>query len=776
MDRSIKLIFLKLLPILLLLWPTTALAGIFDPPVTDLSIQYLGTIFGGSVGSINLGTSTASNPFLGSLFQAFNGVVLSISVFILSYVSSIAIINTAHQGEAMGKKWSSVWIPLRSMSGLLLLAPIPGSGYSLLQVTVMWIIINGIGAADVIWNLAVSNLAQGISPVQSAQINGWATAQLKNNAKTFGPAILQNLVCLQVVKNNIDTDLLSATNNSLDVFYTSGPGTNAGSIHFGVQDLSNPNNTSYPLLDICGKVSFSGIVSSGELPGANSQQARLIATNAYQIKKEALSSMMPYLQYVAADIAGIPASGNTVTLPSDLSAGELFPAVAIFQKTLSSLTKQAALVKLGLGTSVYTTSVDSLVTSNVYTAQSKGWITAGSFYYLLNKSATQSMLNTATDSIMPIGYKATFEFNIDPLRLTSPGPSLHDLVQPYITAMNGNWAIASLFNDPFDVPPSAGIYFNQMPDPVYIALAAISPVGAIALGVAESIQAMMGAFINQIMNDYGGDPLINHAQAGATMMYAAEIAIVGFIMGSLALTIGAAVCSAEFPMAAMIAEAVITIMIPLMTVLGLIWVLGATLSIYLPMVPYMMFAITALSWLMLVIEAVVAAPIVALGLVTPAQDELGKLEHALGMITSIFLRPLLMVVGLIMSSKIFSVMLQFVSYGFAESMGIVLNQSDNKSLFACVPVTVLYAGFVIALENKCFSLIYQLPDKILKWIGVQGESTDMSALQETKGAFEAHAKQGIQPLQGSATGIMEKEKEGLGELGGGGGGGKKGGG
>ena len=174
---------------------------------------------------------------------------------------------------------------------------------------------------------------------------------------------------------------------------------------------------------------------------------------------------------------------------------------------------------------------------------------------------------------------------------------------------------------------------------------------------------------------------------------------------------------------------------------------------------------------MLVIEAIVAAPIVALGLVTPAQDELGKLEHALGMIASIFLRPLLMVVGLIMSSKIFSVMLQFVSYGFAESMGILLDQSGNKSLFACVPITVLYAGFVIALENKCFSLIYQLPDKILRWIGVQGESTDMAALQETKGTFEAHAKQGIQPLQGSATGMMEKEKEGLGELGGGGGGG-----
>ena len=82
MDRTIKLTFLKLSPILLLLWPITTSAGIFDPPVTDLSVQYIGNIFGGSVGGISLGTTGAANPFLGSLFQAFNGVILAVAIFI----------------------------------------------------------------------------------------------------------------------------------------------------------------------------------------------------------------------------------------------------------------------------------------------------------------------------------------------------------------------------------------------------------------------------------------------------------------------------------------------------------------------------------------------------------------------------------------------------------------------------------------------------------------------------------------------------------------------
>jgi conjugal transfer/type IV secretion protein DotA/TraY len=774
MDRTIKLTFLKLSPILLLLWPITTSAGIFDPPVTDLSVQYIGNIFGGSVGGISLGTTGAANPFLGSLFQAFNGVILAVAIFILSYVSSIGIINTAHQGEVMGKKWSSVWIPLRSMGGLLLLAPVPGSGYSLLQVTVMWIILNGIGAADKIWNLTVDNLAQGISPVQSAQLNSGDTNLIQQVAQTAGPIILQNLVCLQIVGKNINTGVLSTVNNTLGPNFIDAS-SSSGTIHFGAQDLSNPSDTAN--LDICGNIQFSGSASTGELPGATSAQASTIATYAYQVKKQALSSMISYLSPIATEIANVTATSGSgpISLPSDLQAGLLFPAISIYTNLLSDLTQQSALVQLGLANET-TTSVNSVVTNNVANAKTQGWITAGSFYFLLNQSASQNLLATATKSMTTNTYATGYTFTTTNLQLnaTAAGQNLQTLFQPYATAMNNNPTITSLFQN-VNTTTGLGGQFHFVKswgdlDSSFQIVSAMSPLFLIAMAVERAVQA----FMNGIM-EMSGDPLLGHARLGANLMYAAEL---GFGIAGAA-TIGstaiAAICAAESPMGAVAANALITVLLPLLPLLAMVWVMGASLAIYLPMVPYMMFAIASLGWLMLVIEAIVAAPIVALGLILPSQDELGEVKPALGIIASLFLRPMLMIVGLIMSSKIYDVMIQLIMFGFTNSISILISESNNQSLFACVPIAVLYVGLVIALENKCFQLIYQLPDKILRWIGVQGDQTDMSALQEAKQTYDAHAKDGVQPIQGGTTGLMNKAKEANGmmggDLGGGGGGG-----
>ncbi len=69
-------------------------------------------------------------------------------------------LNTANEGEFLGKKWSSIWIPVRSSIGIFLLLP-RASGYSTIQVLMMWIIIQGVGLADSVWNSALDYLANG---------------------------------------------------------------------------------------------------------------------------------------------------------------------------------------------------------------------------------------------------------------------------------------------------------------------------------------------------------------------------------------------------------------------------------------------------------------------------------------------------------------------------------------------------------------------------------------------------------------------------------------
>ena len=70
-----------------------------------------------------------------------------LGIIILLYTLVISTVNTAQEGELMGRKWSSIWIPMRSVMGTGLLVP-TASGYSLIQILVLWIIVQGVGAAN----------------------------------------------------------------------------------------------------------------------------------------------------------------------------------------------------------------------------------------------------------------------------------------------------------------------------------------------------------------------------------------------------------------------------------------------------------------------------------------------------------------------------------------------------------------------------------------------------------------------------------------------------
>ena len=121
--RIIKYLNYLSLPILYFIAPNV-FAGVFDPPPSDQSLAYLGMIFGSNVGTIYLGG--AANPVLAQMFEQFNTIIVAIGTVVISYIGIVSTINTAQEGQTMGKKWSSIWLPMRSMMGMLLMVPTPG--------------------------------------------------------------------------------------------------------------------------------------------------------------------------------------------------------------------------------------------------------------------------------------------------------------------------------------------------------------------------------------------------------------------------------------------------------------------------------------------------------------------------------------------------------------------------------------------------------------------------------------------------------------------------
>lgn len=122
---------------------------------TDASKQFLDTLLG-------QGWDTWGNELAGdqaaemmlSFFEAFNLVALAIVSGLFIWVMAIAVAGTAHEGTPFGKKYSSLWMPLRFVASMGALAPI-FKGLSLFQIAILACIGFSINLGNYVWDLGV---------------------------------------------------------------------------------------------------------------------------------------------------------------------------------------------------------------------------------------------------------------------------------------------------------------------------------------------------------------------------------------------------------------------------------------------------------------------------------------------------------------------------------------------------------------------------------------------------------------------------------------------
>ncbi|WP_131783152.1 type IVB secretion system protein DotA [Legionella gresilensis] len=212
-----------ILSFLFILFPTLVLASSFHNPSNitfaptpgDFSVVFLGDLFGVVDGVLH-GTGS---QILGSIFSVFNSAVLALGGVVTMYTMCVSTINTANEGKMLGQKWSSVWVPVRTTLGLALLIP-KASGYCLMQIFVMWVVVQGIGAADKVWTAALSYIAQGGVIVQPQSNPIPPPSILPNAAMMDVPSgaskILTGQVCmygLQVTLENLRMAYLNEKRN-----------------------------------------------------------------------------------------------------------------------------------------------------------------------------------------------------------------------------------------------------------------------------------------------------------------------------------------------------------------------------------------------------------------------------------------------------------------------------------------------------------------------------------------------------------------------------------
>jgi len=738
----------------------------------DASIGYLSQLFGNMNCVISLpGASCTPNvTIISTMFKYFNGIVLTIGVLMLVYITILGVLGTAHEGEFMGKKMNNIWIPIRAVLGIALLVP-TGAGYCGIQILMMWFIVQGIGIADTLWDTAVVVVEKTGSPYSQISIP-------VVGARSALVGLFQGLAC--------DASTKQGDPKGLGGYTCTSPGGCGGPPPFN----ADPTVDTYTLGGTnatCGSLSYcnqntlcTGNDSDGH-PNASS-----LACSECKAQIDALQTIIPTLagvaqQLVAADYSYTDFTANSATaaqgtgnwqwvnnycrsvgiqpaqccfngptpsatckapfqnnpLPS-VGAGNESANQATVQKVylkfwpqLADMVQNVDFIRGALdtyqqavnaGLTNYLTSLPPSVGGDILAnAQTNGWIYAGALYMqIANKNTSQ--LSAAVPSLT---------WNLPSSNTNSNGIRYNISAAGYLASAAAGDTSTSTSSQ-------------------------VAP-GASSTG-SDAVNSITANFKANINNTAGVNPLLALQVTGTVLLITAQAIFFTAVALILALGISASInvlvlgTGVGDPLSDAAIMMTVFIVPFIWAVLGLLVTIGATLSIYTPLLPFIYFAFGALGWMVSTIEAMVAGPLVALGIISPSgqHEIMGKAEPAIGLLFNIFLRPSLMIFGLMFAMLLAMVACQMINATFKVVMDNGLTASNPISL---ILMLVAYVSLILAVLNKCFAVINLIPQQVMRWISMQGEGVEVPG--EIKGAVESATGQAA----GAVSGMGDKGKE-----------------
>ncbi len=154
-----------------------------------------------------------------------------------------------------------------------------------------------------------------------------------------------------------------------------------------------------------------------------------------------------------------------------------------------------------------------------------------------------------------------------------------------------------------------------------------------------------------------------------------------------------------------------------------LFLLGGALSTYLPMVPFIIWFGAAINWLVIVGEAIVAAPLWAFTHLGGDGDGMGqRTAHGYIFLLNVMVRPFLMVIGFFLGGA------GIIAGGtlLNQLFGIALANAQFDSvtgLFSIIFYLVIYASMCLNLVHTCFNLIFIVPDQVINWVGGHASPT-----------------------------------------------------
>ncbi|MGH8032964.1 MAG: DotA/TraY family protein [Luteimonas sp.] len=722
-------------------------------------------IFGPVIDKLTAGADpdqvSAAASLLGSMFGVLNSGILVIGSLVVSYVAIMGVLNTANDGEAMGKSWSSLWTPVRIVTGGAVLLPTT-SGYSFIQLITMMFALWGAGLANSAYDKGVAMGLVSPNGLVAAVNDPGSYHGLRDFARQYAAAsYCARSANVTFADPNTGTAPAVRANNTPDaVFQTAG----RREYVFEIKDRNSTTNLAggEPL---CGTVKVAEYIAQTR-DDATAQAMEQVRVQSMEAKKRAVVEMMAALDtWVNTWPARITEStwGQVNSAEFNRIVTETEGKVA---ETLAANASNSQ-SQLAVGMNAY---VNSLTAD--------GWASSGGWFQRVG------MVRGQLSSIFA-----------EPVGSVSP-PSLTGL--PNNAAASEFASSVSMAAEITRKAESHKDYATEEVRPEDIASSIPSdPMAAVNIGqMRADMDAKTSSWINSSMQKVVSIAIGGGGSNGTTPLCGTA----GEVGGSL----NRMKCIGDHLTVAL--AAIKTIDATVKTGMTVLRVAGGTLSsvkgvgngldldkilepiwdwiievplkglatlsgyieplafyfgVFLPSLPYTIFMIVVAGWILAVIQACLAAPLWAVMHMTPDRTFVGSQRQGYLLLLSLFARPALAVVGLFAGILVSDPLIDYTARAFFSMRGAVATSTGTvgaiSEFLTFAWWLIVFGATLLPILYMSFGLPQALPDKVLQWIG--GGVHDLgetAAKGELRAGMAQAASRGSIPVDGRRGGGLRQ--------------------
>lgn len=647
------------------------------------------------------------NPY-SPIFTVFNMALLHVAGVLAAYTLLAGTASTAHDGEMLGKKWSSMWLPIRLIVGSAALMPTM-QGFSIGQAIVIWMLSQGVGLGDTLWSAYATNLLKTPS---------YISAENNQQVREAAQRMLINAGCVEIYnreqRKNASQDKYASSGGNWQSAVAMSYTANGGAIvgwNYGINDDGGFfNSTSKQKM--CGSVfidtsaskdAVADAIASGSTSNLIDASAIYNAVEPKQI--EATKQMVKDINSYAKDLIASQPYPSLNIKPSDVNA-KLDSFVRSYQATVHAASKEA-----------YASAVNQEAVQNTI---DKGFAYIGTYWLQFTKAAatinsiennvavngsipfTASMKQDSSDGFMSDSIFATGTGS------SSVGKQINDLAMIVKGADSYNeYAAAATDNDNF-----FSKYFSW--------------------GAKLIFKNDMTSVDGQTMLTHLGMTFENIGIGGGMAVGSANLAAAIPFLGN-------AVTSTAAMFGTMFSGLVIAFL-----------ACGAWLHVWLPNMPYLAWLSVYGSIITMGIEAMCCVQVWLVTHLAPdADDFVGKQGQGYMMVFNLFLTPAFNVIGLISSHIVSNEVYTLLNDTFYIAAAGVPGGGIHGTV-SNVALMIIYVATATAITQTSVSMITEIPRIAMTWIG----GTGGAVMQNMFNAEMSRSNAGTHAAIGALTGVM----------------------